>query len=479
MDQVDLCYRPATELARDIAAKRLSPVEAVEAFLARIEGLNPRLGAYCTLTADEARAAARRAEAAVMRDELLGPLHGVPVSIKDLIVTKGIRTTRGSKLFEGAVPEQDAPTVERLKAAGAIILGKTNTPEFGWKGVTDNRVFGATRNPWHPSRTPGGSSGGGSAQVAAGLGPIAIGTDGGGSIRIPASFAGCYGLKPSFGRVPVYPASPNEPIAHTGPLTNTVRDAALVMNVIAGPDDRDRNSLPASAVDYVAACDHGVRGLRVAWSSDLGFGPVDPEVRQVAEAAARRFDELGCDVETVRLDWDIPLEAWNSFFYGGLVAFLVPRLGEARELLDPGLAAIVEQCRDDSMVGYVQAQFARNALWDGVRHFFERYDLLVTPTMPLTAFEIRRNAPGNVPGRLAEGLAWSFLTFPFNVTGQPAASLPCGFSQDGLPIGLQVVGRRHADVTVLRASAAFEAAAPWQSRRPDLGLEPGPVPSRQ
>jgi aspartyl-tRNA(Asn)/glutamyl-tRNA(Gln) amidotransferase subunit A len=468
MDEAELCYRPATELARDIATRRLSPAEVVDMFLERIERLNPRLNAYCTLTADEARAAAKRAEAAVMRGDGLGPLHGVPVSIKDLIVTKGVRTTRGSKLYQEFVPDHDAPVVERLKAAGAIVLGKTNTPEIGWKGVTDNLVFGPTRNPWNLERTPGGSSGGASAQVAAGLGPIAVGTDGGGSIRIPSSFAGCFGLKPSFGRVPMYPPSPNEPIAHTGPMTNYVRDAALTMNVIAGPDDRDRNSLPASDVDYLAACEGDLRGLRVAWSPDLGYASVEPEVLRAAEAAAHRFGGLGCELEAADLSWPNPLETWNSFFYGGIVGLVGDRFAEVRDLLDPGLAAIVEQCLHHRLLDYVKAQFARNAFWDTVRSFFERYDLLLTPTMPLGAFEIMRNTPSRVAGRLVEGLGWSFFTYPFNLTGQPAASLPCGFTADGLPIGLQIVGRRHADASVLRASAAFEAAAPWQGQRPEL-----------
>ena len=468
MSEEELCYQPATDLARDIAGRRLSPVEVIDAYLGRIARLNPRLNVYCTLATDEAREAAKRAESAVMRGERLGPLHGVPVSIKDLIVTRGLRTTRGSRLFEHApAPDHDAPVVERLRAAGAVIVGKTNTPEFGWKGVTDNQVFGPTRNPWNLERTPGGSSGGASAQVAAGLGPIAIGTDGGGSIRIPASFAGCYGFKPSFGRVPVYPPSPNEPIAHTGPLANTVRDAALAMSVIAGPDDRDRNSFPPASVDYVGACDGGVRNLRVGWSANLGYGVVDSEVGQQAEAAARRFEELGCRVETVEPRWSFPLEAWNAFFDGGLVAFLAPRVDE-RNLLDPGLARIVERLEGDRMIGYVQAQFARNAFWDEVRRWFETYDLLLTPTMPIPAFEVMHDTPGVAPGRLPEGLGWSFLTFPFNLTGQPAASVPCGFTRAGLPVGLQVVGRRHDDITVLRASAAFEAASPWQRRRPVL-----------
>jgi aspartyl-tRNA(Asn)/glutamyl-tRNA(Gln) amidotransferase subunit A len=468
MNELELCYRPATELAQDIATKRLSPVEIVDAFLARIERLNPTLNAYCTVTADQARAAARRAEEAVMRGAALGPLHGVPVSIKDLILTQGVRTTRGSKLYEHYVPDRDAPVVERLKAAGAIVLGKTNTPEIGWKGVTDNLVFGPTRNPWNLERTPGGSTGGGSAQVAAGLGPIAIGTDGGGSIRLPAAFAGCFGFKPSFGRVPVYPAAPNESVSHTGPLTNTVCDAALTLNVIAGPDDRDRNSLPAAGLDYLAACDGGLKGLRVAWSPDLGYATIDPQVRRITEAAALRFAEFGCEVEAADITWLNPDEAWNAIFYGGIVAAVGDRFDQIRDQLDPGLVAIIEACRHDSLLDYVKALVARNAFWDEARTLFERFDLLLTPTVPLPAFELTRNTPWPVAGRLVESLGWSFFTYPFNLTGQPAANLPCGFTSDGLPIGLQVVGRRHADATVLRAAAAFEAAAPWRDRRPQL-----------
>jgi aspartyl-tRNA(Asn)/glutamyl-tRNA(Gln) amidotransferase subunit A len=440
----------------------------VDAFLGRIDRLNPALNAYCTVTADQARAAARRAEEAVMRGAALGPLHGLPVSIKDLIFTRGVRTTRGSKLYEHYVPDQDAPVVERLTAAGAIVLGKTNTPEIGWKGVTDNLVFGPTRNPWNLERTPGGSTGGGSAQVAAGLGPIAIGTDGGGSIRIPAAFAGCFGFKPSFGRVPVYPAAPNEAVSHTGPLTNTVRDAALTMNAIAGPDERDRNSLPAAGLDYLAACEGDLKGLRVAWSADLGYATVEPQVRRVAEAAALRFAQLGCDVETVDIAWSNPKAAWEAIFYGGIVVAVGDRFDEVRDQLDPGLAALIEGCRHDSQVDYVKALVARNAFWDQARALFEQFDLLLTPTTPIPAFEIMHDTPWPVAGRLGESLAWSYFTYPFNLTGQPAASLPCGFTDDSLPVGLQVVGRRHADATVLRAAAAFEAAAPWQARRPPL-----------
>ena len=474
MSEAEICYLPATELARDIAERRLSPVEVVETFLGRIERLNPVVNAYCTLTADQARAAAREAEAAVQRGDPLGPLHGVPVSIKDVVVTRGIRTTRGSRLYEDFVPDEDSPIAGRLRAAGAILLGKTNTPEFGWKGVTDNQVFGPTRNPWDLERTPGGSSGGASAQVAAGLGPLAIGTDGAGSIRIPSSFGGCFGLKPSFGRVSIYPPSALEPISHAGPMTWHVRDAALMMNVIAGPDERDRNSLPADGVDYLAACapaaepGRSLEGWRVAWSPDLGYAPVEPEVRRVAEAAARRFAELGCEVEEVRLDWPCPEETEHMFFYGRLAGQLGPRLEEIGHLLDPGMAKLIEEWRGRSMIETVQAEFDRVAFWNAVRPTFERYDLLLTPTMALTAFEVGKDAPEQVCGRPDYGLGWCYFTYPFNLTGQPAASLPCGFTSAGLPVGLQIVGRRYADAAVLGAAAAFEAIAPWQGRVPAL-----------
>lgn len=468
MNETDLCYRPATELARDIAARRLSPVEVVETFLARIERVNPVLNAYCTLTADRARAAAREAEAAVQRGEALGPLHGVPVSIKDVVVTKGIRTTRGSKLYEDFVPDEDSPIAERLRAAGAILLGKTNTPELGWKGATDNLVFGPTRNPWDLGRTPGGSSGGASAQVVAGLGPLAIGTDGAGSIRIPSSFAGCFGLKPSFGRVPIYPPSALEPISHAGPMTWHVRDAALMMNVIAGPDERDRNSLPADGTDYLAACEGGIEGWRVAWSPDLGYAPVEPEVRNLTEAAARRFAELGCEVEEVELGWPCPEETEHMYFYGRLAGQLGPRLDEIGPLLDPGLAKLVAEWRARSLVDAIRAELDRASFWDAVRPTFQRYDLLLTPTMALTAFELGKDAPEQVCGRPVYGLGWCYFTYPFNLTGQPAASLPCGFTSAGLPVGLQIVGRRYADAAVLRAAAAFETIAPWQGRVPAL-----------
>src|SRR5262245_11660687 len=297
----DLPWLSALELAQLIRTKKVSPVEVVDAVLARVAQTHPRLNAYCTVTAEDARDAASAAEVAVMTGEPLGLVHGVRFSGKDLVFTRRVLTTGGSRLFADHVPEEDAVVVERLKGAGGIILGKTNTAEFGHKGVTDNPLFGITRNPWNPSLTPGGSSGGAAAAVAAGLGPLALGTDDGGSIRVPAAFCGIYGFKPSFGRVPKYPAfRGSETLSHTGPMTRTVRDAALVLDAIAGPDDRDRHSLPAEpGSSFVEACDAGIAGLSVAWSADLGHGVVDPEAAELCAIAAERFEPLGCDVEVV------------------------------------------------------------------------------------------------------------------------------------------------------------------------------------
>ncbi|HVC34122.1 MAG TPA: amidase [Chloroflexota bacterium] len=468
MDQTELCFTPATELAGKVRARELSPVEVVEAYLARIERINPVVNAYCTVTADLARAEARRIEAAILRGEAVGPLAGVPVSIKDLLITKGIRTTRGSSLFADVVPTEDAPVVERLRAAGAISLGKTNTPEFGWKGVTDNRLFGPTRNPWQRDRTSGGSSGGAGAAVAAGLGPLAIGTDGGGSIRIPASFCGIFGLKPTFGLVPAYPPSWAEALAHTGPMTRTVRDAALLLNAIVGLDRRDRNSYPVGPVDFLDGIGAGVRRSRVAWSPDLGYATVDPAVASACAQAALRFEGLAGAVELASPGFPDVGRAWEALFYAGIGAAVDALPAGWDSKVDPGLVGLVRRSRSGTAFDLARAYQERAQVYDVTRRFFERYDLLLTPSIAVPAFEVGVDSPREIAGRPAEGLSWSPFTLPFNLTGQPAATVPCGWTADGLPIGLQIVGRRFEDALVLRAAAAFEDACPWAGRRPDL-----------
>ncbi|PYM05397.1 MAG: amidase [Candidatus Rokuibacteriota bacterium] len=465
----ELCWMSAADLAAAVSRKKISPVDVVDAVLARIEKLE-RLNAYVTVVADGARKAARAAERAVMKKGArLGPLHGVPFSVKDLVITNGVRTTFGTPLYKDHVPTEDAPMVERLKAAGAIMLGKTNTPTFGWIGATHNLLFGATRNPWNLERTPGGSSGGASAAVSAGLGPLAIGTDGGGSIRIPSSFAGIFGLKPSFGRIPTYPPSAAWSLSHVGPMTRTVKDAALMMNVCAGPDERDVYSLPAAPVDYVRALKGSLRGLRVAYSDSLGYAKIlDPEVRAATAQAARVFREFGCRVEEVNPGWPSPFEAWRPIFAGGIAARLAPYLGE-RDKIDAGLLRIIDETLKASPTVYVQAWFDRLAWWQHPRQFFAKYDLLLTPTLACPAFKVGLDNATEIAGKPVPEWAWTPFTYPFNLTGQPASSVPCGFTASGLPIGLQLVGRRFDDVTVLRASAAFEAARPWAHKRPPLG----------
>ncbi len=468
MDQNDLCYLSAMDLRAKIQTRELSPVEVVEAFLARIERINPTINAYCTVTAELARTAAQQVESAIQRGERVGPLAGVPVSIKDLLITRGIRTTRGSLLFADSIPDEDAPVVERLATAGAVLLGKTNTPEFGWKGVTDNRLFGPTRNPWNPDRTPGGSSGGAGAAVAAGLGPLAVGTDGGGSIRIPASFCGIFGLKPTFGLVPSYPPSWAEALSHTGPMTRTVRDAALMLNVIAGHDRRDRNSYPIGPIDFLDGIGSGIRGVRVAWSADLGYAVVDPAVRAICENAARRFEDLAGPVDEAAPGFPDVGPTWQPLFYAAISAALDAQPAGWEDRIDPGLAALVRSTRSLTAFDLARAYQARAQIYDTARRFFERYDLLLTPTIAVPPFEVGLNAPREIAGRKPDGLSWTPFTSPFNLTGQPAATVPCGWTSDGLPIGLQIVGRRFEDALVLRAAAAFEEAAPWADRRPQL-----------
>jgi aspartyl-tRNA(Asn)/glutamyl-tRNA(Gln) amidotransferase subunit A len=469
MKSDELCWMTATELARAIARKKVSPLEVVDAVLARIEKLST-LNAYVTLDGDGARKAARAAERALTRRSArLGPLHGVPFSVKDLVVTRGVRTTFGTPIYRDHVPTMDAPVVERLKAAGGIMIGKTNTPTFGWVGITDNLVFGVTRNPWNLDRTPGGSSGGGAAAVAAGLAPLAVGTDGGGSIRKPVAFCGIFGHKPTYGRIPIHPHGASWSFSHVGPMTRTVRDAALMMNVCAGADPRDQYSLPADRVDYVKALGGTVRGLRVAYSDTLGFAPaVDPEIRAATRAAATVFRKLGCRVETVNPGWPSPYECWRTIFLGGIGARLAPYRDRPDDI-DPGLRPIVEEALSMPPTAYVQAWFERNAWAEHTRRFFEKYDLLLSPTVATAAFELGMLYPSTIDGQAVSREASSAFTFAFNMTGEPAASVPCGFTRDGLPIGLQIIGRRFDDATVLRASAAYEAARPWADRRPPIG----------
>jgi Asp-tRNA(Asn)/Glu-tRNA(Gln) amidotransferase A subunit family amidase len=473
VNDTDLCFTPATDLRRLLQSHDLSPVELAKIVLERIEKANPVIHAFLTVSADFALVQAKAAEDRLMRNAPLSPLDGIPYSIKDLEPTAGIRTTFGSKWFENNVPSEDGAVAGRLRQAGGILLGKTNTPHFGYKDMCDNLLGPPCRNPWKLDRTSGASSGGAGAAVAAGLGPVAQGSDGGGSIRIPAAHCGIFGLKPSFGRVPYHP-NPDYWAArsHMGPMTRTVRDAAMLLNVMAGPDARDPLSISEQPDDYVRACDGGVTSFRIGWSPDLGHAAVDPEIRSISERAAQRFADLGCTVDAPVLNWPDPTEFHRTIYEVGIASRLADRARERPDWIEPTLMQIILRGSATSAVDHGKALLARGALYHAVQRFFESYDLLVTPTMPVAAWSAEPGpdeGPREIGGRPTPTMFDRIpFTYPFNLTGHPAASVPCGFTNDGVPVGLQIVGRHHADSTVLRAAAAFESIQPWAQYRPSF-----------
>lgn len=466
----NLASVPASEQHRLIADKQISPVELTAMYLERIERLDPQLNAYLTVARDEAMATAQEAENAVMRGDATGALHGVPISIKDLEMTKGMRSTSGSLPFKDRIPEADSIVVERVKAAGAIILGKTNTPEFGHRGTTENLLADACRNPWNTDRTPGGSSGGAAAAVAAGLCALATGSDGGGSIRIPASFCGVYGIKPTQGRVPRYSGVPAVPVANqisqSGPITRTVRDAAILLQALAGHDARDTGSLRQPPGDYTAALERDIDGLRIGWSADYGYAPVDPEVVDICGNAARAFETLGCNVEESGLALNSPQEAFRVIFASNTYAASGYLLSENAHELTDYFREAMEFAATLAAADYARALGEIDAMRAQFDALFERYDLLLSPTMAVPAFPIERH-PAQIGGRAVDPFfGYLPFTYPINAIGHPAASVPCGFSSDGMPIGLHIIGRKYDEETVLAASAAFERAMPWANNRP-------------
>ncbi len=459
MNKTQLHELTASEMSAALRAKQTSSVEIVSALYARIHKINPHINAYCTLTEAQARQDAATLDAERMHGQSRGELHGVPISIKDLLFTRGVRTMRGSKIYEHFVPEFDSPAVTRVKQAGCIMLGKTTTPEFGYKGLTDSRVTGMSRNPWNLARTPGGSSGGAAAAVSSGLGPLAIGTDGAGSIRIPASFCGVVGFKPTHGRVPYYPPSAIPIVAHAGPMTMCVRDAALLLDVIVGADPRDVFSLPHDGARFTQAVDarDSLRPLRIGWSADLGFAPVEPEISEMCRRAAAQFTQLGHALDEARLSISDPLETIETMWINGLAATLAPYLAEWRSQMDDGLLWWLDRAQGMTAVQHATAIAQRGALVERFAQVFEEFDLLVTPTMPTTAFAAQPDPPSHIAGLPVSGFGYTPLTYAFNLTGQPAITLPIGL-HDGLPVGLQIVGRRFEDALVLAAAAQFEAA---------------------
>ncbi|MFC4563744.1 amidase [Nocardiopsis mangrovi] len=451
----------ATELLAAYADGSLSPVEATDAVLARIEEKNGELNAFCQVHPDEARAAARASEERWRRGEPQGRLDGVPASIKDLMLVRGWPTLRGSATADpDQVAEEDSPAVARLRENGAVLVGKTTTPEIAWKGVTDSPLTGVTRNPWDPSTTPGGSSGGAAAAVATGMAPLATGTDGGGSVRIPASFTGIFALKPTWGLVPHFPASAFGSLAHSGPMTRTVADAALMLDVMARPDPRDWAALPSpQGSSFTEGLERPMNGLRIAYSPTLGGIEVHPEVARLVAEAVTAFEESGAHVEEADPPLGDCLDDFHVLWFSGAAKATESIDGPERRLIDPGLQEIIAEGLTYSANDYLTAMATRMAMGERMGRFHTDYDLLLTPTMPLPAFEAGREVP---PGSTARRWTdWAGFSYPFNMTQQPAASVPCGFTTSGLPVGLQIVGPRHSDALVLAASRAFEEARPW------------------
>ncbi len=470
----DLCYTPAMKLREMIQARQISPVEVVTAFLERIDKINPTINAYCTLVPEMALEAARKAESAVMKGGDTGPLTGIPVAIKDVTPVAGVRTTFGSKLYENYVPVEDDLVVERLKRAGAIIMGKTNTPEFAAGASTFNKIFGITRNPWDTDFTVGGSSGGAAASVAAGMGPLAQGNDLGGSLRTPASFCGVVGLRPSPGRVPRYPTELHwDDLAVQGPIARTVGDIALMLEAISGPDRRSPVSVQETNPEFVQAVKNpDVKNLKIAWSDNLNLIPVAKEVLEITRSAIEVFRGLGGEVVEDSPDFSGVEETALILRGVRFVALYQDQMDdpEFKRWVNPLVTGNIEQGLSYSVRDIAWAERQRSVLWEKVNRFFNKYDLLLTPTMPIPPFPAEMQYPTEIDGKpMKHYIDWVWLTYAISVTGSPAISVPCGWNHQGLPIGLQIVGRYLAEDTVLRAAAAYELAAPWADKRPTLG----------
>ena len=452
----------ATELMHLYRSGQASPVEATQAVLARITALDATLNAFCVVDAEHALASAQASEARWQRGAPMDILDGVPVSIKDLILTRGWPTLRGSRTVDPKQSwEVDAPVTARLREAGAVLLGKTNTPEFGCKGTTDNMLTGITRNPWNTKMTPGGSSGGAAAAVASGMGPLAIGTDGAGSVRIPSTFCGIPGMKASFGRVPAFPLSPFGTVAHIGPHARSVEDLALLLTVMSRPDARDWTSLPYDPRDYRVGLADGVRGLRIAFSPDLGYVKnVDPEIAEAVRKAADSFAALGAQVDEIAPGFPNPEEIATKLWFVGSLTLINNLTPEQGALTDPALRWQANEGRNVSVMELQKLALRRGELGTFMRQFHERYDLLLTPGVSVPAFEAKATDPWELG--LDKFLGWTPFSYPFNLTQQPAAVVPCGLTRSGLPISVQLVGPMHADALVLRAARAYESTREWK-----------------
>jgi aspartyl-tRNA(Asn)/glutamyl-tRNA(Gln) amidotransferase subunit A len=460
----DIAYLTVAELTGLYRTGKLSPVQVAEAQLARLDALQPKLNAFCVVDRNGTIEAARASEVRWRAGKPLSPVDGVPTTIKDLMLMCGFPTRRGSHLIVDVPDTEDSPAVARLKEAGAVILGKTTTPEFGWIAVGDSPLTGITRNPWDLERTPGGSSAGAAAACASGIGVFNLGSDGAGSIRIPSCFSGVFGIKPTFGRVPAYPPSPMGLLSHHGPICRTVADAAAMLGAIARPDPRDPYWLPAPDASFLDDIEGGVKGWKIAFSPDLGYAKVDREIAASVAAAARQFEALGAHVDEVSKIFDSPREALLTLWGAGAARIVAGIPADRLKQCDPGFVAVCDVGAKIDAVDYLGADLVRTALGRTMGAFHEKYDLLLTPMMPAPPLPVGEDL--NDPATETHWVDWSPFSYPFNMTRQPAASIPCGLTSNGLPIGLQIVGALHADAKVLRAARAFEATQPV--RRPPI-----------
>ncbi|WP_030563327.1 amidase [Streptomyces aureocirculatus] len=460
----------AVQLVDGYRKGEFSPVDVTRAVLRRAEDIQLVVNAFVRLDHEDALARAEESTARWRRGEPAGLVDGVPVTVKDILLQRGAPTFRGSRcVSEQGAWDEDAPSVARLREHGAVFVGKTTTPEFGWKAVTDSPRHGITRNPYDATRTAGGSSGGSAAAVALGAGPLSLGTDGGGSVRIPAAFCGIFGFKPTYGRVPLYPTSAFGTLAHVGPMTRDAADAALLMDVIAAQDTRDWSQLPPAAGSFRDGAAGGVRGLRIAYSPSLGGQvAVRPAVAAAVRGAVQRLAALGAYVEEADPDFADPVAAFQTLWFSGAARVAQQLPPDRRELLDPGFREVCGQGARYSALDYLAAVDVRTELGRRMGRFHERYDVLVTPTLPVTAFEAGAEVPAK--SGLRRWTGWTPFTYPFNLTQQPAASVPCGADAEGLPAGVQIVAARHADALVLRvAQALYEGG--------DVpGVRPAPLP---
>jgi len=469
----DILSLSAPELVERYRTKRLSPVEAVQAALERIDKLQPIYNAFVLVDKESALRWARESEARWYEGAPLGLVDGVPSTVKDLILTKGWPTRRGSRTVDPDQPwEEDGASVARMKEQGAVFLGKTTTPEFGWKGVTDSPLTGTTCNPWDTRMTPGGSSGGAAVASALGMGALHIATDGGGSIRIPAGFCGLFGFKPTWGIVPVYPHSPALTLWHQGPIARTVSDAALMLTVIARPDTRDWYQAPPLDIDYRKQLDDGIAGLRIAYSSTLGYAKVDPEVARLVEKGVQAFAELGAKVEQIDLNLEDPIAIMQPLWAVALALAIAPMTAEQRALCDPPMLELAEPGFHLSALEYRQIEKRRETFARRMVALHTEYDLLITPQLATTAFAVNHEVPPNT--EMKRWWQWSPFTYAFNLSQQPAATVPCGFAHNGLPVAMQMVGAKFADALVLRAARAYERAHPFVT--PTLGADGRALP---